>query len=87
MNHFQSDERSESCAAAAVQVSPTSTNYCFGSRDRTISACFLSSAPSQLLSSCFSACLQEQLPFWKKSTRRRGYVCLREVTNTQQVTA
>lgn len=70
MIHSQSNERSESCAAAAVQASPTSTSYCFGSRHRTISACFLTSAPSQLLSSCFSACLQEQLPFWKKSKHK-----------------
>lgn len=70
MNNSQSSERSESSAAAAVQASPTSTSYCFGSRDHTISACFLTSAPSQLLSSCFSACLQEQLPFWKKSRHK-----------------
>lgn len=67
MNKSQFSERSVSCAAAAVWASPNSTSYCFGSRDHTIPACFLTWASSQLLSSPFSACLQEQLALWKKS--------------------
>lgn len=87
-NHSQSSERSESCAAAAVQASPTSTSYCFGSRDHTISACFLTSASSQLLSSCFNACLQEQLAFWKKSKHKEERLHVPEGNdNTRQVTA
>lgn len=60
-----------SCTAAAVQASSSSTSHCFGSKDHTISACFLICTPSQLPSSPFSACLQERLALWKKSKHRQ----------------
>lgn len=71
MNNSQFNERNVSCAAAVVQASSNSTSHCFGSKDHTISACFLICTPSQLPSSPFSACLQERLALWKKSKHRQ----------------
>lgn len=87
-NNSQFSERSVSYAAAAVRASLNSTSYCFGSRDHTISACFLTCASSQLLSSPFSACLQEQLALWKKSKHKEERLHVPEGSdNTRQVTA
>lgn len=87
MNNSQFSERSVSCAAAAVQASPNSTSYCFGSRDHTVSACFLAGASFRLLSSPFRACLQEQLALWKKSQHQEERLCVPEGgDNTRQVT-
>lgn len=88
MNNSQFNERSASCAASAVQASPNSTSHCFGSRDHTISACFLICASSQLLSSPFSACLQEQLALWKKSKHKEKRLHVPEGSdNVSQFTA
>lgn len=88
MNNSRFSERSVSCAAAAVQASPNSTSYCFGSRYHTVSACFLTGASSRLLSSPFSACLQEQLALQKKSKHQEERLHVPEGgDNTRQVTA
>lgn len=87
MNHSQSSERSESCAAAALQVLPARAIALGLDIIQFQPASWLLLHPSCFPLALVPACRNSYLSGKNPNTRRRGYMCLREVTNTQQVTA